>query len=604
MKFSKSLLDEIRDKIEISDVVGKRVELQKRGKEYVGLSPFQNEKTPSFTVNNEKQFYHCFSSNKHGDIFTFLVEVEGFSFPQAVEKLADQAGVEIRTLSKEEEKRVIIKKKLYFVTEKAKEFFINNLNSNNRALNYLKKRAIDKKTIKTYEIGYALNDFSSLQTYLSNQGVSDEEMVLAGLVIESDKKKGSFYDRYRDRIIFPINDNYGRIAGFGGRVLNNEDIPKYMNSPETDIFHKGSLLYNYSNIKSPVNNNNDLIVVEGYMDAISLCSKNIINVVAPLGTAITERQLKLIWSISDSPIICFDGDDAGKKASKRLIDIAIPNLMPGKTIRFINLSDGIDPDDFIKQNGVNGFKKLIENSIPLNKQIWNNTFIDSDTSNPEGRANLESQLRSILKKINDRGIKKHYGLFFKESLEKSFITKNLAQKPDRFNRYFNDLDKLKIAGSKVGSGEIIPSGLESLLVSGILTFPFLLEKYYENFELLIIDHKKLNEVRNKLIAFIDVEKPIDSEIIEEFITNNFKGFIDNDLKFSKKYWSNFKNSTIESISTTWLEIFNDDQHIKSLDIEIGNFDKNIVDDEHEKRLLSILEQKDNELKKITEKYGQ
>ena len=186
MKFSKSLLDEIRDKIEISDVVGKRVELQKRGKEYVGLSPFQNEKTPSFTVNNEKQFYHCFSSNKHGDIFTFLVEVEGFSFPQAVEKLADQAGVEIRTLSKEEEKRVIIKKKLYSVTEKAKEFFINNLNSNNRALNYLKKRAIDKKTIKTYEIGYALNDFSSLQTYLSNQGVSDEEMVLAGLGIESD----------------------------------------------------------------------------------------------------------------------------------------------------------------------------------------------------------------------------------------------------------------------------------------------------------------------------------------------------------------------------------------------------------------------------------
>ena len=195
-------------------------------------------------------------------------------------------------------------------------------------------------------------------------------------------------------------------------------------------------------------------------------------------------------------------------------------------------------------------------------------------------------------------------MFFKESLEKSFINKNLTQKPNKFNRYFNDLDKLKIAGSKVGSGEIIPSGLESLLVSGILTYPFLLEKNFENFELLIIDHKKLNEVRNKLITFLDVEKPIDSVIIEEFININFKDFLDNDLKFSKKYWSNLKNSTIESISSTWLEIFNDDQHIKSLDIEIGNFDKNIVDDEHEKRLLSILEQKDNELKKITEKYGQ
>ena len=226
MKFSKSLLDEIRDKIEISDVVGKRVALQKRGKEYIGLSPFQNEKTPSFTVNDEKQFYHCFSSNKHGDIFTFLVEVEGFSFPQAVEKLADQAGVEIRTLSKEEEKRAEIKKKLYSVTERAKDFFITNLNSNNRALNYLKNRGIDKKIIETYEIGYALNDFSSLQKYLSSKGISNEEMVLAGLVIESNKKQGNFYDRYRDRIIFPINDNYGRVAGFGGRVLNDEDMPK------------------------------------------------------------------------------------------------------------------------------------------------------------------------------------------------------------------------------------------------------------------------------------------------------------------------------------------------------------------------------------------
>jgi len=604
MKFSKSLLDEIRDKIEISDVVGKRVALQKRGKEYIGLSPFQNEKTPSFTVNDEKQFYHCFSSNKHGDIFTFLVEVEGFSFPQAVEKLADQAGVEIRTLSKEEEKRAEIKKKLYSVTEKAKDFFITNLNSNNRALNYLKNRGIDKKIIETYEIGYALNDFSSLQKYLSSKGISNEEMVLAGLVIESNKKQGNFYDRYRDRIIFPINDNYGRVAGFGGRVLNDEDMPKYMNSPETDIFHKGSLLYNYSNIKSPVNDNNDLIVVEGYMDAISLCAKNIINVVAPLGTAMTERQLRLIWNISDSPIICFDGDEAGKNASKRLIDIAIPNLRPGKTIRFINLSEGVDPDDFVKQNGIEGFNKLIEKSVPLNKQMWNNTFANSDTTSPEGKADLESQLRSILRKINDKNIKKHYGLFFKESLEKSFNNKNLIQKSKKSNRYSNDIDKLKIAGSKVGSGETIPSGLETLLISGVLIYPILLEKNFENFELLIIDHKKLDEVRNKLITFIDVEKPKDSVIIEKFITNNFKDFLNTDLKFSKKYWSNFKNSTIESISTIWLEIFNDDQHIKSLDIEIGNFDKKIVDDKHEKRLLSILEQKDNELKKITEKYGQ
>mgnify|MGYP006228818249 FL=1 len=250
MKFSKSLLDEIKSKIEISDIVGKRVALQKRGKEFIGLSPFQNEKTPSFTVNNEKQFYHCFSTNKHGDVFTFLVDVEGLSFPQAVEQLAEYAGVELRALTKKEEQKIINRKKLLSIMEIAGKYFIQNLRNDNRPISYLNERGIGKNIIDEYHIGYAKKDFSSLNLYLSNKGFSNEDILGAGLIIESSKKKKTYYDRYRDRIIFPITNSHGKIVGFGGRVLNTEDKPKYMNSPETEIFHKGDILFNFSNIKS------------------------------------------------------------------------------------------------------------------------------------------------------------------------------------------------------------------------------------------------------------------------------------------------------------------------------------------------------------------
>ncbi len=604
MKFSKSLLDEIKSKIEISDIVGKRVNLEKKGKEFVGLSPFQNEKTPSFTVNNEKQFYHCFSSNKHGDIFTFLVEVEGYSFPQAVEKLAEQAGVEIRALTKDEEKKIDGRKKLNSIMEMANDFFMKNLLRDNRALNYLNNRGINKDIILEYKIGYANDSFSSLNDYLLSKGISSENILLAGLIIKSDKKKNSFYDRYRDRIIFPITNTYGKIVGFGGRVINEDKKPKYMNSPETEIFHKGNLLYNYSYIKSPLKEIKNLVVVEGYMDAISLCSKGFKNVVAPLGTAMTERQLNLIWGLVDSPIICFDGDKAGKNASERVIDLAIPNLKPGKNIRFINLKDGLDPDDYVNKNGINSFFSLVEDSTPLNEQLWKIFLKKADISTPEGKANLENELRLVLRKIEDRNIRKHYGLYFKESMDKVFY--NFEKNPifyDKKNK-LNTFDKITIKDSKVGSGETIPSGLETLLISGILIYPEIMENNIENFESSIINHKLLNKIRDEIINFLSTGNTYDLEKIRDFIDINYKEILKKELKFSKKYWSNYKNSTIETISSTWVEIFEDDQHIKSLDIEIKNFDKNVKSDTNEKRLINILEKKDIELKKITEKYGQ
>ncbi len=603
MKFSKSLLDEIKSKIEISDIVGKRVALQKRGKEFIGLSPFQNEKTPSFTVNNEKQFYHCFSTNKHGDVFTFLVDVEGLSFPQAVEQLAEYAGVELRALTKKEEQKIINRKKLLSIMEIAGKYFIQNLRNDNRPISYLNERGIGKNIIDEYHIGYAKKDFSSLNLYLSNKGFSNEDILGAGLIIESSKKKKTYYDRYRDRIIFPITNSHGKIVGFGGRVLNTEDKPKYMNSPETEIFHKGDILFNFSNIKSTTSKIDNLVIVEGYMDAISLCSFGFKNVVAPLGTAMTEKQINLAWNLTDSPIICFDGDKAGKKASERVMDLVISKLKPGKNIRFINLDDGLDPDDYVKKYGIKSFEELIKNSTQLNYQIWNNYLINSNISTPEGKADFERKLRDLLKVIKDKNIKKHYGIFFKNSLQKLFYSDNDFSIPNN-KKNTNAIDKLEIKNSKVGSGQSIPAGLEALLISGVLIFPEIIEINIENLESLIIENKFLKQIRDKIIDSISLEESFNLENIKRIIEENYSDNLNKELKFSKKYWSNYKNSTIETISSIWVEIFEDDQHIKSLEIEINNFDKNIKDDKNEKRLITILEKKDFELRKITEKYGQ
>ena len=603
MKFSKSLLDEIKSKIEISDIVGKRVALQKRGKEFIGLSPFQNEKTPSFTVNNEKQFYHCFSTNKHGDVFTFLVDVEGLSFPQAVEQLAEYAGVELRALTKKEEQKIINRKKLLSIMEIAGKYFIENLRNDNRPISYLNERGIGKNIIDEYHIGYAKKDFSSLNLYLSNKGFSNEDILGAGLIIESIKKRKTYYDRYRDRIIFPITNSHGKIVGFGGRVLNTEDKPKYMNSPETEIFHKGDILFNFSNIKSTTSKIDNLVIVEGYMDAISLCSFGFKNVVAPLGTAMTEKQINLAWNLTDSPIICFDGDKAGKKASERVMDLVISKLKPGKNIRFINLDDGLDPDDYVKKYGIKSFEELIKNSTQLNYQIWNNYLINSNISTPEGKADFERKLRDLLKVIKDKNIKKHYGIFFKNSLQKLFYSDNDFSIPNN-KKNTNAIDKLEIKNSKVGSGQSIPAGLEALLISGVLIFPEIIEINIENLESLIIENNFLKQIRDKIIDSISLEESFNLENIKRIIEENYSDNLKKELKFSKKYWSNYKNSTIETISSIWLEIFEDDQHIKSLEIEINNFDKNIKDDENEKRLITILEKKDFELRKITEKYGQ
>ena len=609
MKFSTEILNEIKDKISVSQVVEKTVQLKKRGKEFVGLSPFTKERTPSFTVNDEKQFYHCFSTNKHGDIFTFLVEVGGLSFPEAVEKLADEAGVQLRTFSPAEEEKFNKSKKLYEALEISKSFFSSQIfdNDNSLALRYLKNRGLSNDIVNSYEIGYAPKG-NKLEKYLISNGVSHEIMTLAGMTIKDENKKDNFYDRFRNRIIFPIRDIRNRVVGFGGRVINTEDQPKYLNSPETPVFHKGGLLYNFSKIRPNIKNNDNLIVVEGYMDVVSLASKGFHNAVAPLGTALTEIQLNLLWKETDSPIICFDGDKAGKQASFRASEIALKLLKPNKTLRFINLPDNLDPDDYIKNNGLENFNKYIKNASPLTAIIWDSCLQESNIETPEGKAGFETLLRRKLNLISDKSIKKHYGLLFKEMLDKFFYSKKFDKKISKFgynekgSRKFNN--PLKIKNSILGSGGQLPSDLEALVISGILIFPRLIKKHFEILESFHIENLRLKDIRDNLLVFIKKDySELNIDLIKEFVQKNYQNFFEKDLRFANIFWQKKERINFDQISEVWLEILKDDQHIKSLIKDIETSKDEIKNEEDERRFIDLIENKDKAIKLITEKYG-
>ncbi|MBZ0216965.1 MAG: DNA primase, partial [Fimbriimonadaceae bacterium] len=343
MRFSPQFLDEIRARLAVSDVVGRKVRLQKRGREFVGLSPFNPEKTPSFTVNDQKGFYHCFSSGKHGDIFGFVMETEGLEFPEAVERLANEAGIALPKPDPVAAERAQRDKTLYDVQELACAYFEEQLQSRAGAAarGYLSDRGVDPLTQQKFRLGYAPRDRHALKQYLAAHDVPVDVMNRSGLIISGDDIAVS-YDRFRDRIMFPISDSRGRMIAFGGRALSPDAKAKYLNSPETPIFHKGGNLYNAFNAREAAHKRGTAIVVEGYMDVIALAMAGFTNAVAPLGTALTEDQLGLLWRMGDEPVLCFDGDSAGRKAMYRAIDLALPKLSPGKSLSFALLPEGQD----------------------------------------------------------------------------------------------------------------------------------------------------------------------------------------------------------------------------------------------------------------------
>ena len=421
MRFTPQFLDELRARLPASEVVGRRVKLKKAGREFKGLSPFQQEKSPSFFVNDEKQAWFDFSSGLNGNIFDFVMKTEGVSFPEAVERLASMAGMALPAATPDAARHEQRRKTLHDVMELAAKFFADTLASRNgaKARGYLGDRSITPATQLQFRLGYAPPDRFALKEHLGAQGISTEDMVEAGLLVGGDDIPVP-YDRFRDRVMFPITDARGRVIAFGGRALEKDVAAKYLNSPETPLFHKGDNLYNLATARQATHNGAPLIVVEGYVDVIAMVTAGFGGAVAPLGTALTENQLALLWKMADEPILCFDGDRAGQKAAYRAADLALPALLPGKSLRFALLPEGQDPDDLARSGGRVAIEEVIAAARSLSDMLWSREIEGGSFATPERRAALEARIGELANGIRDEVVRRYYRQDLAERLQRTF----------------------------------------------------------------------------------------------------------------------------------------------------------------------------------------
>ena len=415
MAFSEQFLDELRGRIGLVDVIGRRVKLTRKGREHLGLCPFHKEKTPSFTVNEEKGFYHCFGCQAHGSVFDFVMETEGLNFPEAVEKLAAETGMEVPRDSLKSSESQKQRQTLLDVTEIAAQSFEKALHmpEGKAAHDYLVGRGLSEETIRRFRLGFAPPGRHHLRTALARENVDTKQAIVAGLLIQPDN--GDLYDRFRGRVMFPICDRRGRVVAFGGRTLG-EGQPKYLNSPETPLFHKGATLYGMHLAGPAARKAETMLVTEGYMDVIALAQAGFEHVVAPLGTALTEDQIQLLWKVVPEPVLCFDGDNAGQRAAAKAAGRALPHLKPGLGLRFAVLPSGEDPDTLVSRQGLTAMKAILDAALPLSEVLWHNETGGRIPSAAEDRATLEHKLNKHTREIQDPIVRAHFSRVFGERL--------------------------------------------------------------------------------------------------------------------------------------------------------------------------------------------
>ena len=493
MKYPKEYLQEIKTRLKISTVVSKTVSLKKRGKEYVGLSPFKTEKTPSFTVNDEKEFYHCFSTAEHGNIFDFVMKTQNLKFGESVKYLANLAGMRPYTFSKEDEIREEKWNKYKLIYAKYVEFYHQDLFKNplaKEAKNYLKKRNLTIEEVKKFKIGYVSNDENFKEEIFKE--FTESEIKETGLFYFDENKK-KYVDRFRDRVIFPINNISGDPIALGGRILkDNKYLAKYINSPETPFFKKGSNLYNLDFTRKLSNNIDNIFLVEGYMDVVGLSKNKVENVVANLGTSLTTRQILTLNQFFQHITVCFDGDESGYKAALRAAENSIVELKPEKEISFLFLPNKHDPDSYVNEKGKDFFEDFSKNnSVPIHKFIFNH-YSKEMNDNPSSRAIFEKKLRSISSTIKDEFIRKYVLEYFLEKI--SELTPNTNFK---YNKNYTKLTK------SLKSTQNYYNETKSLSAIDIKEFSFLYillkkpELIRDNFNL--IENVKLFSNENKLL---------------------------------------------------------------------------------------------------------
>ena len=514
MKFGSQLIDEIKTRIKVSDIVSKKVKLAPKGKEFIGLSPFSNEKTPSFTVSDEKGFYHCFSSGEHGSVFDFVMKTENLSFKEAVKKLASYAGIKIEESAYKKEDVIVQNKikNLKDILKISSTWYHHNLKRELKTNKYLqeifKKRNFNETIINNFCLGYAPKKNDTIYNYLKSKNFSSKDILDSGLIIISSKNNEKF-DRFNNRIIFPIYDYFSNVVGFGGKALSKNQIGKYVNSPSTDVFKKGDLLFGWQQCKNNPIQKNELYIVEGYTDVISMHNAGFKNTVAPLGTAISIKQIIYSWRISKEPTLCMDGDEAGQKASKRIPELIFPYLKPGYSLNFVKLPSGEDPDSLILSDNLKDLSLFFESKSSLVDYVWNNLIYGKNFNTPEKRAELEEEINRLTRLINDFTVKKNYKNFFREKFfqEFKFSGKRIQNKEKKeylLNKNIININKIT----------------ERVLIGTIILYPNLLKNVSDKFKSINFTHEKFNNIKDLIVEFFNKKKTIENLDIRATLLNS------------------------------------------------------------------------------------
>ncbi len=518
--------DELREKVSIVDVVGAKVKLIRKGREYQACCPFHNEKTPSFTVNESKGFYHCFGCGAHGDIIKFEMEANNLSFMEAIEKLAEKAGLQVPRDSYAKPEEVEKRNSLYDIMELACKFFEKSLRmpEGQRALDYLAHRGFGDDIIRKFRLGYAPNN-NGLKTYLTSKGVNDKEMNELGLLTIPEDKTRRPHDFFRDRVMIPIMDKRGKVIAFGGRIMGDGQ-PKYLNSPETPIFNKRRILYNLNYAKDAGYQEKKLIICEGYMDVIGMDKYGIHYAVAPLGTALTEDQIQEAWRVVDVPTCCFDGDLAGRRAAVRSVDRVLPILKAGNSLQYVFLTGAKDPDEFLKTLGREAFYKATSEVTPLKDLLWQKNVDGIETSTPEQKALVEKNIKEEVAKIADETVRNYYiqemqdkiynelgkGASWRKRQQTMQEKKSVYGQKYRYDSKNNaSIHQAALATPKVHLDELVAK----YVVSALVLYPSLIDEYEEKIYNFNIKNQQLNSLLENIIEINQEEKIEDFAVMTE-----------------------------------------------------------------------------------------
>ena len=511
MKYPKEYLDEIKLRLKVSQVVGKSVQLKKRGKEFIGLSPFNNEKNPSFTVSDEKEFYHCFSTGEHGNIFDFIMMTKSLSFGEAVKALAAEAGMPIYKFSRvetEKDRRFNSYKNIF---KDYLDFFHEQIfkSENNQALKYLETRGINKNIIKEFNLGYVpwQNEFHEKL----KKKFSEEEIALTGLYYKNERNN-KFVDRFNSRIIFPIKNLTSETIAFGGRIIKESPLAKYINSPETEFYKKGRIVFNLDKAKALRSEINEVVIVEGYMDVVSLYAAGIKNVISNSGTALTETQIELVWKFFSNPIICLDGDQSGQNAALRIAEKLLVLINENNKIYFSIMPEGEDPDDFIKKNGKDKFLDFLKSKKIIQSYIWDTYLSQINISNPFEVSKFEKKIKNLTPIQN-------YKRSFTPYAKKNFKILNETKKIHKEKKHFSkaEIKERSILYILLNHLDSVKSKLEELLEINFTNVQ------NQNLKQDIIDFSKTNDFFDKNTSEIkDKYKVLIDDIDKD---NNLKNIL-------------------------------------------------------------------------------